>query len=84
MELITQTLNINNLRTTRENSIKLYYLRKLVEYHLRNITSKVMLILAVLGYCGLKIGRYCELPSGAHGAKGLKFHLKAKRKLEIS
>ena len=36
MPIITQTLNINNLRTTGARSINLHTIRKLVEYSLKN------------------------------------------------
>ena len=35
MPIITQTLNINNLRTTGTKSVNLHTLRKLVEYSLK-------------------------------------------------
>ena len=37
MPIITQTLNINNLRTTSATSINLHIIRKLVEYSLKNV-----------------------------------------------
>ena len=40
MPIITQTLNINNLRTTSAKSINLHTIRKLVEYSLKNISGK--------------------------------------------
>ena len=38
MLVVTQTLNINNLRTTSAKSIILHAIRKLVEYSLKNIS----------------------------------------------
>ena len=35
--IITQTLNITNLRTTSAKSINLHAIRKLVEYSLKNL-----------------------------------------------
>ena len=42
MPIITQTLNINNLRTTTAKSINLHNLRKLDEYSLENVPAKAM------------------------------------------
>ena len=33
-------------------------------------------------YCCPKVGRYCDPPSGAQGAKGLKFQWKAKKNID--
>ena len=57
---ITQTLNINNLRTTTAKSINLYTIRKLVEYILKNAGQTQCLLLLFSRYCCLKVGRYCE------------------------
>ena len=72
---ITQTLNINNLRTTTAKSINLYTIRKLVEYILKNAGQTQCLLLLFSRYCCLKVGRYCDPPSGAQGAKVLSFYL---------
>ena len=47
MPIITQTLNINNLRTTSAKSINLHTIRKLVEYSLKNVAAKAMFTLSV-------------------------------------
>ena len=47
MPIITQTLNINNLRTTSGKSINLHTIRKLVEYSLKNVAAKAMFTLSV-------------------------------------
>ena len=41
MPIITQTLNINNLRTTSAKSINLHTSRNLVEYSLKNVEAMV-------------------------------------------
>ena len=71
MPIITQTLNLNNLRTTSAKSINLHTVRKLVEYSLNNVWQRQCLLLPFSRYCCPKVGRYCDPPSGAHGAKGL-------------
>ena len=38
--IITQTLNINNLKTTSAKSINLHTIKKLVEYSLRNVATE--------------------------------------------
>ena len=38
--IITQTLNISNLRTTSGNSINLHTIRKFVEYSLKNLLGE--------------------------------------------
>ena len=47
MPIITQTLNINNLRTKSAMSINLHTTRKLVEYSLENVAAKAMFTLTV-------------------------------------
>ena len=52
MLIITQTLNINNLRTISAKSIKvskvsLHTIRKLVEYSSKNVVAKAMFTLTV-------------------------------------
>ena len=71
MPIITQTLNINNLRTTSAKSINLHTIRKLAEYSFKNIWQRRCLFLPFLRYCCRKVGRYCDPPSGAQWAKGL-------------
>ena len=46
MPIITQTLNINNLRTTSGKSINLHTIRKLDEYSLKNVVAKAMFTLS--------------------------------------
>ena len=46
--IITQTLNINNLRTTSAKSINLNTIRKLVEYSLKNIGKDIVYSLPFL------------------------------------
>ena len=47
MPIITQTLIINNLRTTSAKSVNLNFIRKLVEYSFKNVLAKAMFILTV-------------------------------------
>ena len=46
MAIITETLNIHNLRTTSAKSINLHTIRKLVEYSFKNIPTELMFTLA--------------------------------------
>ena len=46
--IIPLTLNINNLRTTSEKSIKLHIIRKLMEYFLNNIAVNTIFTLTAL------------------------------------
>ena len=70
MPIITQTLNINNLRTTSANSINLHTV-KLVEYSLKIVWQRRCLLLPFSRYYCPKVGWYCDPPSGTQGAKGL-------------
>ena len=47
MPIITQTLNINNLRITSAKSINLHTIGKLVEYSLKIVAAKAMFTLTV-------------------------------------
>ena len=47
MPIITQTLNINNLRITSAKSINLHTIRKLVEYSFKNVAAKASFTLTV-------------------------------------
>ena len=47
MPIISQTLNINNLRTTGAKSITLDTTRKLIEYSLNNVIVKAVFTSAV-------------------------------------
>ena len=73
MSIITQTLSINNLRTTSAKSINLHAIRKLVEYSLKNVISRLCLLLPFSRYCFPKIGWDYNSPSGVQRVKGLKF-----------
>ena len=48
MLIITQDLNINNLRTRSGKSINLHIIKKLVDYLLKDVAAKVMFIITVL------------------------------------
>ena len=48
MLIITQDLNINNLRTRSGKSINLHIIKKLVDYSLKDAAAKVMFIFTVL------------------------------------
>ena len=47
MPIITQTLNISNLRSTNAKSINLHTIKNLVEYSLKNVVAKAMFTLTV-------------------------------------
>ena len=70
MPIITQTLNINNLRTASAKSINLHNIKNLVEYFLK-FGQRLCLLLPFSRYCCPKVGRYCDPPSGTQGAKAL-------------
>ena len=72
MPIITQTWNINNLRTTRANSINLDTIKMLVEYSLKNVQRRQGLFILFWRHCYLEEGRYCDSSSGTEGVKGLK------------
>ena len=69
MPIITQTLNINNLRTTSAKSITLHTIRKLVELSLKNIVEKAMFFISFERYCCPNVGPCCNVPSGAQGTQ---------------
>ena len=73
MPIITQSLNINSLRTTSAKSINLDTITKLVEYSLKNIRQRRCLLLPFSRFYCPKVGRNCDPPSEAQGAKGIKF-----------
>ena len=86
MPIITQTLNINNLRTTSAKSINVDTIRKLVEYCLKNLMARVTLFLSFWRYCSLKVGLYCDPPSAAQGEEVLmtKFSKQSIQKVLVS
>ena len=47
MPIITQTLNINNLRATSAKSMNLHTIRKLVKYSFKNVPAKAIFPLTV-------------------------------------
>ena len=47
MPITTQTLNINNLRTTSSKSINLHTIRNLIEYSLKKVVVKATFTLRV-------------------------------------
>ena len=46
--IITQTSNINNLRSTSATPINLHVISKLVEYSLKDVVAKAMFLLTIL------------------------------------
>ena len=69
MPIITQTLNINNLRTTSAKSINLHTIRKLVELSFKIIVKKTMFFISFERYCCPNAGRCCNVSSGAQGTQ---------------
>ena len=55
--IITQTLNINNLRATSAKSFNLHTVRKLVEYSFKNVRQRQCLLLPFSRYSCPKVGR---------------------------
>ena len=81
--IISQTLNINNQRTTSAKSINLCIIRKPIEYSLKTFLRRRCLLSLFSRYCCSNVGRYQDLPSGFQGAKGLRSS-KANQVLEMS
>ena len=71
MPIITQTLNINNLRATSAKSINLHTIRNLLNILLKMLQQRQCLLLPLSRYCCSKVGRYCHPSSGVQGAKRL-------------
>ena len=55
MPIITQTLNINNVRTTIAKSINLHTIRKFAEYSLKHVRQRQCLLLPFSRYCCPKV-----------------------------
>ena len=79
IQIISQTLNINNYRTTSARSINLHIIRKLFECFFKNALVKTKFLSPFLRDCCSKVGRYYEPHSGVQGAKGLNFQGKTKK-----
>ena len=71
--IATQTLSINNLRTTSAKSINLYTIRKLVEYSLKIAWQRQCFLLPFWRCCSRQVGLYYDPPSREERAKGLRF-----------
>ena len=71
MPIMAQTLNINNLRTKRAESINLHTIRILIEYSLKNVLVNQCLLLPFSKYCCPKVGWYYHPPRTGQGVKGL-------------
>ena len=74
MPIITQTLNINNVRTTFAKSTNLHTIRKLVKYSLKNVLGKGNVYSYRFRDIAVRrLGQYCNPPSGAQGVKELRY-----------
>ena len=73
MPIITQTLNINNLRNTSTKSINLILLKNLLNVLWEMLQQRQFLVWPFSRYCCPKVRRYCDQPSGAQQGKGFKF-----------
>ena len=70
MPIITQTLNINNLKTTSAKSINLHTIRKLVEYSLKNFAAKTVFtpnVFEILLSEGSSVLSHAQRGTGAKG-----------------
>ena len=65
--MMSQTLNINNLRNTSAKSMKLHTIRNLIEYSLKQVIIKAMLTATVFEILLLKDR---SVLSPAHQVKG--------------
>ena len=63
--IISQTLNINNYRTTSAKSINLDIIRKLIEYSLKNVLVKAIFSLPVSEILLQEVGMYYDQQSGS-------------------
>ena len=82
MSIITQTLNINNLRTTSANSISLHNIKDCVEYSLKNVVAKALFVLTILEIL-LSKGRSVLWPAQRRtGSKGVKVSVKDQKTIE--
>ena len=73
MPIITQTLNINNLRTTSAKFINPTPLENLLNVVWKILKQKQCLLLPLSRYCCEKLYQYYNRRVGAQGAKVLKF-----------
>ena len=78
MPVIPQNVNIK-LENHKAKSINLNIIRKLIKYSLKNNVIEQCLLLPFSKYCSWNVGQYYHPPSGAQGAKGLKFQRKTKK-----
>ena len=69
--IITQTSNINSLRTTSAKSINLNNIRKIIEYSLKNLLYRQCLLLLFPRCRCPKVSWYYDAPTRAQGAKRL-------------
>ena len=74
--VITQDLNINNLRTTSAKSININTIRKLLEYSLKGAGTKTIFILRVLGILRSEGRSVLWAAQQRSGSKGVKVPVK--------
>ena len=74
--VITQDLNINNLRTTSAKSINLNTIRKLLEYSLKGAGEKTVFILRVSGILRSEGRSVLSAAQRRSGSKGVKVPVK--------
>ena len=74
--VITQGLNINNLRTTSAKSINLNTIRKLLEYSLKRAGAKTVFILRVSGILRSEGRSVLWATQRRSGSKGVKVPVK--------
>ena len=79
--VITQDLNINNLRTTSAKSINLNTIRKLLEYSLKGTGEKTVFILRVSGILRSEGRSVLWAAQQRSGSKGVKVPVKNQKNI---
>ena len=79
MPVVTQTLNIYNLRVKSAKSFNMKASETLLNIHWKMLKQRQCLLWAFATYCCPYVRRYWDQPSGVHRAKGLKFQQKTKK-----
>ena len=79
--VITQGLNINNLRTTSAKSINLNTIRKLLEYSLKGTGEKTVFILRVSGILRSEGRSVLWAAQQRSGSKGVKVPVKNQKNI---
>ena len=74
MPIITQTLNLNDMRTKSANSINLHTIRKVVEYPLKNFVDKDNVYSSYFRDIAIRRQTRIVIRPAGTGIGGIKFH----------